>query len=129
MASNRITRTYNPLVQHVEDAADGAATHGAAIALAQHTADKINTDIEAVVGKPAGPGGTPPAVPGLKGLLNTALTNKVQKTSAKNLERSNGRALVGHVVHVLKPRLGKEWSAAWNAVGFTAGNLTIPDYP
>jgi hypothetical protein len=59
---------------------------------------KINTDIETIVGKPAGPGGTPPAVPGLKGLLNAALTNKVQKTSAKNLERSNGRALVGHVV-------------------------------
>ena len=129
MASNKITRTYNPLVQHGEDAADGAAAHGDAIGLSQHTAAKINTDVESIVGKPAGPGGTPPAVPGLKGLLNAALANKVQKTSAKNLERSNGRALVGHVVHVLKPRLGKEWSAAWNGPGFTAGNLTIPDNP
>jgi hypothetical protein len=129
MASNKITRTYNPLVQHVEDAADGAAAHGAAIGVAQHTEPKIRADLEPVVGKPAGPGGTPPAVPGLKALVNAALANKVKKTAARNSARSNGRTLAGYVVTVLKPRLGKEWSAAWNAVGFTEGNLTIPDNP
>jgi hypothetical protein len=129
MASNKITRTYNPLVQLGEDAADGAATHGAAIGMAQHTEPKIRAVLETVVGKPAGPGGTPPAVPGLKGLLNAALANKVQKTALRNSARSNGRALAGNVVTVLKPRLGKEWSADWKAVGFTTGNLSIPDNP
>jgi hypothetical protein len=103
--------------------------HGAAIGIAQHTEPKIRADLEPVVGKPAGPGGTPPAVPGLKALVNAALANKVQKTAVRNSARSNGRALAGNVVTVLKPRLGKEWSANWNAVGFTTGNLTIPDNP
>jgi hypothetical protein len=36
-------------------AVDGAAAHGAAIELAQHTEPKIRAVLEPVVGKPAGP--------------------------------------------------------------------------
>ena len=65
MANNEIPKTYDPLIELMEDAADGAATHGVAVGLKQNTEAAIRADLLALTGKPAGPGGVPPAVPGL----------------------------------------------------------------
>ena len=35
MANNEIPKTYDPLIELMEDAADGAATHGVAVGLKQ----------------------------------------------------------------------------------------------
>lgn len=127
--SNTIPRNYNPLVQLAEDAADGANTHGAAIGLVHVTEPTIRTALEAMVGKPAGPGNVPPAVPGLKEIWNAAKANKTAKTAALRTAKSNGRFLARQCVRSLAPVLGENWNSAWNAAGFTSGNLQIPDNP
>ncbi len=129
MASNEIPKPYEPLIQLMEDAADGANVHGAAINLAQNTEAKIRIDLEALTGKPAGPGGVPPAVPGLKALLNAAKTNKSDKTAALRTVASNGRALAMTAIGSLKPALGTTWNSQWNAAGFVGGSLAVPANP
>jgi hypothetical protein len=113
----------------MEDAADGAAAHGAAIGLKQNTEANIRTDLEALIGKPAGPGGVPPAVPGLKALLNAAKSNKTAKTAALRSVQSDGRALAMTCIGTLKPVLGTTWNSQWNAAGFTGGSLQVPANP
>jgi hypothetical protein len=129
MASNRIPDKYDPLVQLLEDAADGAHNHGATAGLQQNTEARIRADLEALVGKPAGPGGVPPAEPGLKVLWGNAKANKSFKTAAFRTACSNGRALAAACIDALRPRLGRQWSDAWQQAGFTAGSLAIPEVP
>ena len=81
MASNEIPRSYGPIVELLEDAADGAQTHGVAIGLKQNDETALRAVLAALQGTPAGPGNVPPAVAGLKGLRNAAETNKVAKTA------------------------------------------------
>lgn len=71
MASNEIPKSYDALIELMEDAADGAHTHGGAVGLKQNTEADIRLDLEALTGRAAGPGGVPPAVPGLRSLLST----------------------------------------------------------
>jgi hypothetical protein len=129
MASNEIPKTYEPLIELMEDAADGARDHGAAAGLEQNTEAAIRADLEALAGKAAGPGNVPPAVPGLKALWNTAKTNKVTQSGVFRSAKSNGRAVASACVNVLKPRLGNTWTNAWQEAGFTAGSLAMPDNP
>lgn len=129
MASNQIPTSYDPLIELMEDAADGAAAHGGAVGLKQNTAPDIRADLEALTGRPAGPGGVPPAVPGLKSLLNAAKTHKSSMTAALRTASSNGRALAMTCIGSLKPVLGQQWNAAWNAAGFTDGSLAVPANP
>jgi hypothetical protein len=127
--SQQVPESYDPLVQLLEDAADGADQHGAAVGLKQNTPELIRADLETLVGKPAGPGNLPPAVPGLKALWNTAKAEKSTKGAAFRSAKSNGVAVARACVNVLKPRLGDGWNAAWQAAGFTNGSLAIPDNP
>ena len=129
MASNEIPKSYDPLVQLLEDAADGAHQHEAAVKLKQNTEASIRADLEALVGQPAGPGGTPPAVPGFKSLWNAAKANKTSKTAALRTAASNGRTLAMTCTGTLKPVLGQQWNSTWNAAGFTDGSLAVPDNP
>src|ERR1039457_6361298 len=76
MSNNSTPKSYDPIVQHLEDAADGAHTHGAAVGLVHNDEVKIRADLNALVGTPAGPNGVPPATPGLKSLWNVAQSNK-----------------------------------------------------
>lgn len=124
-----ISKSYDGVVELLEDAADGAATLGAGVGLAQNTEPRIRSDLEALIGKPAGPGGVPPAVPGLKALLNTAKAVKTTKTAALRTACSNGRALAMTCIGSLKPALGTTWNSAWNAAGFTAGSLAVSANP
>jgi hypothetical protein len=129
MADNSIPTSYDPIVQLLEDAADGAHTHGAAIGLVHNDEAHIRADLIALVGKPAGPGGVPPAVPGFKSLWNTAQTNKSTKTAALRTAQSNARLYVRTCIRSLFPVLGESWNADWNAAGFTGGSLAVPANP
>jgi hypothetical protein len=129
MSDNSSPRAYNPLIQHLEDAADGAHTHGAAIGLVHNNEAKIRIDLEAIVGKPAGPGGVPPAVPGLKALWNIAQGEKSAKTAALRIVCSNARVFARTCIRTLMPILGEQWNAQWNAAGFTGGSLAVPGNP
>ena len=129
MADNSAPTSYDPIVQHLEDAADGAHTHGAAIGLAHNDETKIRTDLEALVGTPAGPGGVPPATPGLKSLWNTAQANKSAQTAALRTVCSNARLYARTCIRSLFPVLGESWNPRWNAAGFTGGSLAVPANP
>jgi hypothetical protein len=129
MASNRISESYEGIVQSLEDAADGADDVGPTIPLKQNDGPALRGKLVALVGRPAGPGNVPPAEPGLKNLWNTAKANKVSKTAAAKSARSTGRALAMACVSVLKPRLGNQWNSAWNSAGFTQGSLQVPPNP
>jgi hypothetical protein len=121
MASNEIPRSYDPLVELMEDAADGAATHGAAIGLAQNTEANIRNDLTPLVGIPG--------TPGLKGVWNAAKADKIAKTGLLRTEQSNGRALLMTCIGTLKTVFGQKWSSQWNAVGFTDNSLAVPANP
>jgi hypothetical protein len=125
----QIPECYDPLVQLLADAADGANEYGAALGLKQNTEAAIRTDLEALVGKPAGPGGVPPAEPGLKSLWDAAKAKKTAMTAALRSVESDGRALAMTCIGALKPVLGTQWNSAWNAAGFTGGSIAVPAHP
>jgi hypothetical protein len=125
----QVPESYNPLVQLLADAADGADKYGAAINLKQNTGPAIRADLKALVGVPAGPNNVPPAVPGLKSLWNTAKSKKVEMTAALRTVESNGRALALTCIGSLRPVLGQKWNSAWNAAGFTTNSLAVPPHP
>ena len=127
--SNQIPKIYDPLVQLLQDAADGANQHGATIGLKQNTEPDIRADLTALIGVPAGPNNNPPAEPGLKALWDTAKAKKTTMTAALRSVESNGRALAMACIGTLKPVLGTQWNSAWNAAGFTTRSLAVPTHP
>lgn len=129
MAINTIPRSYDPLVERLEDAKGGAAEHGASVGLKQNDLAAITADLEALVGRPSGPGGVPPAVPGRKAVWNLAKAAKTTTSGLFGSAKSNGRTLAKACVNILKPRLGDQWSNDWQTAGFTAGSLAIPGNP
>jgi hypothetical protein len=129
MANNSIPTSYDPLIQALEDAADGAATHGAAIHLIHNDEPAIRGDLYAIIGTPAGPGGMPPAVPGFKAAWNAAQASKSAQTAAFRTVCSNARLFVRTCIRSLFPVLGESWNAQWNAAGFTGGSLAVPGNP
>lgn len=129
MPDNSIPKAYDPIVQLMEDTADGAHTHGAAVGLVHNDEAAIRADLTALVGTPAGPDNTPPAVPGLKAVWNTAQANKSTKTAALRTVQSNGRFLARTCLRSLFPLLGEDWNSAWSDAGFTGGSLAVPTNP
>ena len=136
MAANDIPRTYDPLVQLGEDAADGAANLGETVGLKQNTEAAIRADLEALTGTPAPiltvaqpKADTPAGDPGLKALYNAAKANKTNMTAALRTANSNGRALAMACIGTLKPALGTQWNSQWNAAGFTDGSIAVPANP
>ena len=127
--SNEIKRGYQQLVQQAEDAADGAHTHGAAIGLVHVTEPTIRTVLWEMIGKPAGPGGNPPASPGLKALWNAAKEEKTAKSALARTARSNGRYLFSACIRDLKTPFGDAWNSRWNVTGLTGGSLAVPENP
>ncbi len=129
MANNAIPHRFDLVVEHLEDSADGAQAHGAAINLKQNDEPALRAILAELVGTPAGPGNVPPAVPGLKDKWNVAKAGKVSGTAAFRSAKSNGRALARACMGVLKPTLGDRWNNAWQAAGFTNHSLAVPDNP
>jgi hypothetical protein len=129
MSDNSIPKQYEPLVQRLEDAADGAHDYEGAIGLLQNTEAALRAVLVALVGSPEGPGGVPPAVPGLRADWNTARAAKTAATAAFASAKSNGRALASACVNVLKPRLGNSWTSEWMNAGFPSGSIAIPANP
>ena len=126
MASNEIPERFDLVVEMLEDAADGAQAHGAAINLKQNDEAALRAILNELVGTPAGPGNVPPAVPGLKDKWNIAKAAKVSGTSGFRSAKSNGRALARACIGVLKPSLGDQWNNAWQAAGFTNHSIAVP---
>jgi len=129
MSDNSIPVAYDPVIQLLEDAADGAQTHGVAVGLVHNNEAALRANLTALVGIPAGPNNTPPAVPGLKALWNTAQGNKSTKTGALRTAQSNGRFLARTCIRSLMPVLGEDWNSAWSDAGFTGGSLAVPTNP
>ncbi len=129
MANNTIPDAYDAIIQLLEDAADGAQTHGAAVGLVHNNEAALRARLTALVGTPAGPANVPPAVPGLKALWNTAQANKSSKTGTLRTVQSNGRFLARTCIRSLFPVLGEDWNSAWQDAGFTGGSLAIPTNP
>lgn len=129
MASNEIPRSYDQVIELLEDAADGAQAHGAAVGLKQNDETALRLPLAALVGTPAGPGNVPPATTGAKATWNTAKAAKTAATAAARTARSNARLIAQTCVGVLKPRLGTSWNSTWQNAGFTNGSLAIPDNP
>lgn len=124
-----IPKLFDPLVQLLQDAADGANKYGAVLKLKQNTEDVIRVDLTALIGMPAGPNNVPPAVPGLKALWNDAKSNKVAMTAALRSAESDGRTLAMSCIAALKPAFGNHWNSAWNAAGFINHSLEVPAHP
>ncbi len=125
MADNSIPTSYDPIVQLLEDAADGAHTHGAAIGLVHNDEAHIRADLIALVGKPAGPGGVPPAVPGFKSLWNVAQTNKSTKTAALRTARARLSGLRDELSQLIK-----DDDDRWYAFGFDKpSDPSTPEVP
>ena len=129
MADNSIPESYDPIVQFLEDGADGAHTHGAAIGLKQNDEAALRASLTPLVGIPPGPGNVPPGTPGVKDKWNTAKAAKVTATAGVRTAESNGKTLVQACVSVLGVRLGKQWNSQWQQVGFTNNSLAAPDHP
>src|SRR6187401_746761 len=129
MATQRIPEYYDPLVALLAAAAEGAASIGTAVGLKQNDEASLRTTLEALVGKPAGPGDVPPAEAGLKARWNTAKANRAAKSAVFVSRKSDGRTLATTCVNVLKPRLGNRWNNAWQTAGFTNASLAMPDNP
>lgn len=128
MADNSTPKTYEPLVQHLTDAADGAKTHGADIGLVHNDEPHVRADLEALTGTPAGPDNNPPAKLGLKAVWNAAQVNKSAMTAALRSVCSNARLFVRTCIRSLFPVLGEHWNYQWKAAGFTNG-LAVPENP
>ena len=126
---NTIPDAYDPVIQLLEDAGDGAQTHGAAVGLAHNGETPLRANLTALVGTPAGPNNTPPAVPGLKALWNTAQASKSTKTATLRTVQSNSRFLARTCIRSLRPVLGEDWNSAWQDAGFTGGSLAIATNP
>ena len=129
MANNSIPEAYDPIVQLLEDTADGAHTHGVATGLVHNGEAQVRLNLTALVGTPAGPANTPPAVPGLKALWNTAQATKTAQTAALRTVQSNSRFLARTCLRSLMPLLGENWNPAWQAAGFEGGTLAVPTNP
>ena len=127
MATNTIPKSYDQLIEQLEDAGDGAATHGAAVGLKQNDEAALRATLEALTGKPAV--GNAPAVPGHKATWNDAKANKTAKTGHLRTAVSNGRTLLMTCIATLKAAFGQKWNSQWNAVGFTDNSLAVPDNP
>src|SRR2546423_13263160 len=113
MADNSIPESYDDIVQLLEDAADGAATHGATIGLKQNDEPALRAALTALVGTPAGPGNVPSAVPGLKDKWNTAKAAKTAASASFNTVKRQARSVARACIGVLKPRLGDQWNNQW----------------
>ncbi|MEY2520755.1 MAG: hypothetical protein QOF24_2514, partial [Verrucomicrobiota bacterium] len=129
MADNSIPESYDRIIPLLEDAADGAHTHGAAIGIKQNDEPALRAALTALVGTPAGPGNVPPATPGLKDKWNTAKAGKKTGRGGFNTAKQNGRALARACIGVLKPRLGDSWNNQWQTAGFTDGSIAVPENP
>lgn len=123
MASTQIPKSADALISLATDAADGANTQGPAIGLSQNTAAKILADLVSFRGEAA----SVPPTPGAQNLHNAAKAAKVAASALRRTGESNARAYCASAVGLLKNYLGSQWNSSWQAAGFTAGSLAIPD--
>lgn len=125
MASTEIPDSPDALISLATEAADGAASEGAAIGLTQNTAAKILADLKAVTGDPAA---TPP-LPGTRNAYNAAKAAKVAANSNRRTVENSARTFCTSAVGMLKNYLGAQWNSQWQEAGFINGSLAIPDDP
>ena len=129
MSGNTIPLSYEPLVQLLTDAVDGASIHGTAVGLKQNDEAALRAALYDLVGGPVGAGEQASPTIGLKARFNVAKANKSAMTAALRTAQSNGRALAMACIGTLKLRLGNQWNSAWKEAGFIGGSLQVPSNP
>lgn len=113
MASNEIPTTYTDVVALAEDAADGAATHGATIGLKQNTEAAIRGDLTALIAA--------------EGTVAQKRAAKATANAAHKTADSNGKSYIARFILLEKPRIGASWGPLWQEAGFTAGSISNPN--
>lgn len=98
----------------------GATAIGTAVGLAQHTAPRITTDIEVVIGVP----GSPTNI-GTQGQYNQKRVALTQAQAVRRSVLADGRKLCGAAVDVLKLNLGRTWNPRWAAAGFGGNTIAV----
>lgn len=124
---NSIAQSFDPIVQLLSNAISGAHDLGDLINLKQNDEAALQTEYDALVGKPAND--PAPAEPGLKDKWNLAKAAKVTATGTLQTAEGKGRAQAQSCLSVLKPLLGSLWNNKWINAGFSTGSLEVPSNP
>ena len=126
MNTNAIPRVLSRLLSLAARAKAATEALAASLGIVQNTAAKIGVEIVDLTG-PAGAPPTPPA--GKIGILNDARQQNTAAQTALRAVIATGRTLAMQAIDVLRPILGRQWNARWNAAGFSAGSLAVPRDP
>src|SRR5438128_2492000 len=90
---NKTPKKYEGIIELLADGAFGAGLHALVIILLPNTQAAILATRALLVGTPAGPGGVPPAVIGLKEKWNTAKASKLAASATYRDSLTAGREL------------------------------------
>lgn len=112
MASNDLATGVSQLFTQLEDMADGAQQHEAAIGLRQNTEAPLRADLS--------------AAQAAQNAFKAAADRKSALVTAQTVADSNGRAFLAAARGILVPILGSGWNSSWEAAGFPDGSTSVP---
>ena len=122
--SNKIPQSLSGLLNAALDALAGARAAEAEVGLAQNTAARIAADVYRLTGNPQ-----TPEVSGVQTLYAAQLSATKDAYMAKAKAVAGGREFCRLAINLLRPKLGNEWTPAWNAAGLRSGSLALPRKP
>jgi hypothetical protein len=118
----KITNNRDELVTLALHGESGLNALATTIGVAQNTAPRLATDLQALVGEPGSLTNT-----GAQGLYNKKHAALTDARAARNAARLDGRELCTKAIDSLKAHLGRSWNPRWTAAGFGGQTLTIRD--
>lgn len=124
MPTNKVPKSYAPLINLALKAHTGAQTHGAVVELQQNVATAIAGDLYDLIGDPA-----TPLVPGKQAILNTRNQAVKAAQGVARVAVRAGREYCRLGVALLRPVLGAQHNGTWEAAGFLTPSLAMPLHP
>ena len=120
MKTRKIPTSIPALIAFALQALAGARARGAAVALAQNTAARIEADIVDYTGDP----GPDPVNRGREAAWQLTREELSIARKALRVAKSEARKFWSDAVDLLKIHLGRTWNARWEAAGFTRYTLS-----